>query len=114
MEVSAPAEARTIGTTQRSRKSRDTVAPGQLSQRVLLGVPPPPPPLPPLHAAAPCPCRVIVIVARVSPWSLLLRVDAVLLFVVEQCLHLLAQHKLLDELVPPLVGKFVSGLNCLV
>jgi len=112
IDVSAPAEERTIGTTQHSRQARDTVAPGQLSQRVFLGVPPPPPPLPPLRAAAPCPCRVIV--ARVGPWSLFLGVVVVLPFVVEQFVHLLAQHQLLDELFPPLVGELLSDLNCLV
>jgi len=112
IEVAAPAEERTIGTTQHSRQARDTVAPGQLSQRILLSVPPPPPPLPPLRAAAPCPYRVIF--ARVCPGSLLLCVGVVLLFVVEQCANLLAQHQLLDELVPPLAGKLVSDRKCLV
>jgi len=109
IEGSAPAEERTLGTTQHSRQARDFVAPGQLSQRVLRGIPLPPP-LPSLRTAAPCPS----VVARVGPWSLLLCVGVFLLLVMEQGVFLLAQQQLLDELDPPLFVKLLTCLNCLV
>jgi len=115
VHVSALTEERTLGATQHSCQTRDTVYPGKLSHRVLLGIPPPPlplPHLPHLSTAAPCPLRVVADRVRVDFWGLVL-FGASFLSVVHQGVVLLAQHQLLDELVPIPAGKLVSGLYCL-